>query len=201
MGNIQSILNKIVKHLKDEHIILSSQQDDGRLNSAINENEIINLIEKKFKINVPTARNWADFYIDKIPVNIKITTTRTADNASSKEGLYYALTGEIYHGSNDWETYLTQLKDNIKNTDKDYYFLVVNKEDTRDIFINSLKQINSLQPNGNNLPFQIKWCNNKIMIKRDFNEVKQILLGTLGKSIKLRANVYISFKKYFSEYL
>ena len=201
MKNIQNILEEIVKYLKNEKFVLSSQQNDGRLNSAINENEIINLIQKKFDIDIPSARNWADFYIDKIPVNIKITTTKTADNASSKEGLYYALTGEIYFGSNNWENYLKQLKNNIKDTDKDYYFLVINKKDTKDIFLNSLKQINSLQPNGNNLPFQIKWCDNKIMIKRNFQEVKQLLLGTLGKSIKLRANAYISFKKYFSEYL
>jgi hypothetical protein len=201
MNEIQQQLEEIANYLKELNITLSSEQNDGRLNSAINENEIINLIERQYNIDVPTARNWADFYINDIPVNIKITTTKTADNASSKEGLYYALTGEIYHGSNQWKAYLKQLKANIKDTNKDYYFLVVNKTNTQDIFINSLKQISKLQPNGNNLPFQIKWCDNKIMQPKTFEEAKELLLSTLGKSIKLRADAYISFQKYFSEYL
>ena len=79
--------------------------------------------------------------------------------------------------------------------------MVINKNDTNDIFINSLKQISTLQPNGNNLPFQIKWCDNKIMNPKSFKKAKVLLLGTLGESIKLRADAYISFQKYFSEYL
>jgi hypothetical protein len=197
----QNTLDNICDYLKKQNINLSSQQKDGRINSILNEDEILKIIEQKFNIDIPSVRDWADFYIDKIPVNIKITTTNTADNASSKKGLYYALTGQIYQGNNQWENYLKQLKQNIKDTDKDYYFLIINKNDTNDIFINSLKQISTLQPNGNNLPFQIKWCDNKAMKPKSFKEVKSLLVGTLGKSIKLRADAYISFKKYFSEYL
>lgn len=194
-------LKEICNYLKSIKFNLSSKQQDGRINSILNEDEILKLIENKFDIDIPTARDWADFYIDKIPVNIKITTTNTADNASSKKGLYYALTGKIYQGNGQWDNYLKQLKQNIKMTNKDYYFLIVNKTNTNDIFINSLKQISTLQPNGNNLPFQIKWCDNKKMIPKDFDKVKKLLLGTLGKSIQLRADAYISFKKYFNEYL
>ena len=201
MIKTQNILDNICNYLKKQNINLSSQQNDGRVNSILNEDEILKIIEQKFEIDIPSARDWADFYIDKIPVNIKITTTNTADNASSKKGLYYALTGQIYQGNNQWEDYLKQLKQNIKDTDKDYYFLVINKNNTKDIFINSLKQISTLQPNGNNLPFQIKWCDNKTMNPKSFEKVKNLLLGTLGQSIKLRADAFISFQKYFSEYL
>jgi hypothetical protein len=201
MIKTKNILDDICNYLKRQNISLSSQQNDGRINSILNEDEILQLIEQKFNIDIPVARDWADFYIDKVPVNIKITTTNTADNASSKKGLYYALTGQIYQGNNQWEDYLKQLKENIKNTNKDYYFLVINKNNTDDIFINSLKQISTLQPNGNNLPFQIKWCDNKTMNPKSFKKVKSLLLGTLGQSIKLRADAYISFQKYFSDYL
>jgi len=201
MGRTQNILNEICIYLKNKKFNLSLQQNDGRINSILNENEILQLIEQKFNIDIPPSRDWADFYIDKMPVNIKITTTNTADNVSSKKGVYYALTGQIYSGNGQWEDYLKQLKQNIQDTDKDYYFLVVNKNNTNDIFINSLKQVSSLQANGNNLPFQIKWCDNKVMKFKSFDEVKHMLLGTLGQSIKLRADVYMSFQKYFSEYL
>ncbi len=201
MKKTQNKLEKICKYLKKSNLCLSSNQNDGRINSILNEDEILKQIEKKFDIDVPMQRNWADFYIDNIPINIKVTTTKTADNASSKSGVYYALTGEIYQGNNQWDNYLKKLKKNIKDTTKDYYFLVISKDDTSEIFINSLKNITTLQPNGNNLPFQIKWCENKTLNPKSFNQTKKLLLGTMGQSIKLRADAYISFQEYFKEYL
>ena len=193
-------LQEIVDYLKNSNLSLSNTQKDGRINSILNEDEVLKIIEKKFKIEIPTAREWADFYIDETPVNIKITTTTTADNASSKKGLFYALTGKIYKG-NSWKHYLKELKENIKETNKDYYFLIINKNHNQDIFYNSLKSLNKVVPNGNNLPFQIKWDENRIPSKKNFKEAKKMLLEGLGKSIKLRADVYFIFKNYFSEYL
>jgi hypothetical protein len=193
-------LQEIVDYLKNSNLSLSNTQKDGRINSILNEDEVLKIIEKKFKIEIPTAREWADFYIDETPVNIKITTTTTADNASSKKGLFYALTGKIYKG-NSWKHYLKELKENIKETNKDYYFLIINKNHNQDIFYNSLKSLNKVVPNGNNLPFQIKWDENRIPSKKSFKEAKKMLLEGLGKSIKLRADVYFIFKNYFSEYL
>ena len=83
----------------------------------------------------------------------------------------------------------------------DYYFLIINKNHNQDIFYNSLKSLNKVVPNGNNLPFQIKWDENRIPSKKNFKEAKKMLLEGLGKSIKLRADVYFIFKNYFSEYL
>jgi hypothetical protein len=199
--SIDQTLIDIKNYLQDKNFVLSKNQNDGRINSILNEDEVLKLIEQKFNINIPNARDWADFYIDRIPVNIKITTTKTADNASSKKGLYYALTGEIYSGGNSWDNYLKNLKENIKNSNKDYYFLVINKDNTNDIFINSLKQISKLQANGNNLPFQIKWSDNKKPKKQSWNNSKSLLLKTLGKSLKLRADAFVSFEKYFGDYL
>lgn len=199
---IEQVLNNIVQYLTCQNINFSNNYEDGRVNSIANESEVLKIIEKNFEINIPTSRSWADFFIcDTIPVNIKITTTKTADNMSSKKGIYYALTGQIYPGNDSWENYLRLLRDNIKETDKDYYFLVCNKDSPTKIFFNSLKSLQSLTPNGNNLPFQIKWSQNENRINRNFEDAKKLILTTLGVSITKRADAYISFKKYFKEYI
>lgn len=95
-----------------------------------------------------------------------------------------------------WEKYFQKLhKDLGKNTDRDYYFLIINKNDPKDIFINSLKGIQTLQPN--NLPFQCKWDNNREIIQRDFDGSKNFILSALAKSVTLKANIYLAFKEFF----
>ncbi len=197
MNKDKETLKSIVSFLINYDFLLSNNNEDGRVNSIINEEEVLNIISKKFDINIPESRNWADFYINNTPVNIKITTTRTADNASSKKGVYYALTGKIYNGNGGWDNYLKELSKNIKDTDNDYYFLVINKENGNDVFFNSLKGLKIITPNGNNLPFQIQWNKNKEYTEQDFEDIKNKILNTLGKGLKSRANAFISFKKYF----
>ncbi len=133
-----------------------------------------------------------------ILINIKTTTTKTADNLNCKLGIYYALCGLLPTFNNEiaWEKYFQKLhKDLGKNTDRDYYFLIINKNDPKDIFINSLKGIQTLQPN--NLPFQCKWDNNREIIQRDFDGSKNFILSALAESVKLRANIYLAFKEFF----
>lgn len=197
MNNDKETLEEIVDFLINHDFSLSNKNNDGRVNSILNEEEILDIISKKFDINIPESRNWADFYINDTPINIKITTIRTADNASSKKGVYYALTGKIYNGNGGWDNYLKELSKNIKNTDDDYYFLVINKEDGNDVFFNSLKGLQIITPNGNNLPFQIQWNRNKEYKIQDFEYIKNKILSALGKGLKNRANAFISFKKYF----
>ncbi len=155
---IPTQLNEIAKFLKTNPYNLSQPLQDGRLNSSVNEEEILNTI-KHFPIQLPKAREWWDFSFEEndifYPVNI--TTTKTADNLNCK----------------------------------------FNKNDPKDIFINSLKGIQTLQPNGNNLPFQCKWDNNRKIIQRNFDESKNSILSTLAKSVTLRANIYLAFKEFF----
>ncbi|RLA74682.1 MAG: hypothetical protein DRG11_04180 [Epsilonproteobacteria bacterium] len=80
MKKIQNKLEKICKYLKKSNLCLSSSQNDGRINSILNEDEILKQIEKKFDIDVPMARNWADFYIDNMPINIKVADKKTGQN-------------------------------------------------------------------------------------------------------------------------
>ncbi len=200
---IPTQLNEIAKFLKTNPYNLSQPLQGGRLNSSVNEEEILNTIKHFFPIQLPKAREWWDFSFEEndifYPVNIKTTTTKTADNLNCKLGIYYALCGLLPTFNNEiaWEKYFQKLhKDLGKNTDRDYYFLIINKNDPKDIFINSLKGIQTLQPN--NLPFQCKWDNNREIIQRDFDGSKNSILSTLAKSVKLRAS--IDLKEFFGEF-
>ncbi|PDX06355.1 restriction endonuclease [Helicobacter pylori] len=191
---IPTQLNEIAEFLKTNPYNLSQPLQDGRLNSSVNEEEILNTI-KHFPIQLPKAREWWDFSFEEndifYPVNIKTTTTKTADNLNGKLGIYYALCGLVPEFNNEiaWEKYFQKLhKDLGTNTNRDYYFLIINKNDPKDIFINSLKGIQTLQPN--NLPFQCKWDNNREIVQRNFDESKNFILSALAKSVKLRANIY-----------
>ncbi|GAA8425037.1 hypothetical protein Hpkin77_12480 [Helicobacter pylori] len=188
-------LNEIAEFLKTNPYNLSQPLQDGRLNSSVNEEEILNTIKDYFPIQLPRAREWWDFSFEEnkifYPVNIKTTTTKTADNLNGKLGIYYALCGLVPEFNNEiaWEKYFHKLhKDLGKNTNRDYYFLIINKNDPKDVFINSLKGIQTLQPN--NLPFQCKWDNNREIVQRSFIESKNFILSALAKSVKLRANIY-----------
>ncbi len=188
-------LNEIAEFLKTNPYNLSQPLQDGQLNSSVNEEEILNTIKDYFPIQLPRAREWWDFSFEEnkifYPVNIKTTTTKTADNLNCKLGIYYALCGLVPEFNNEiaWEKYFHKLhKDLGKNTNRDYYFLIINKNDPKDVFINSLKGIQTLQPN--NLPFQCKWDNNREIVQRSFIESKNFILSTLAKSVKLRANIY-----------
>ncbi|GAA7143396.1 hypothetical protein Kyoto69B_00750 [Helicobacter pylori] len=190
---IPTQLNEIAKFLKTNPYNLSQPLQDGRLNPSVNEEEILNITKHFFPIQLQKAREWWDFSFEEndifYPVNI--TTTKTADNLNCKLEIYYALCGLLptFNNKIAWEKYFQKLhKDLGKNTDRDYYFLIINKNDPKDIFINSLKGIQTLQPN--NLPFQCKWDNNREIIQRDFNGSKNSILSALAESIKLRANIY-----------
>ncbi|MDP2822585.1 MAG: hypothetical protein Q8O52_07890 [Sulfuritalea sp.] len=180
---------------------LSRQFQDGRINASINEDEIIKVITSKFDIELPPHRHWYDFAIkkgeEKIPVNIKVTSTSTADNVQCKLGMYYALTGIWPNFANEmpWGDYFSLLKRGLNTkTDKDYYILVVSKRNPRDVFCTSLKQIQTLVANGNNLPFQCNWGNNRAPQPRTHDAAVKFLLGKFYESIKLRANILEEFE-------
>lgn len=195
----------IVKFLQDYSLNLSKNSRDGRINSAFNEDEIVNILENNFLINRPKMRDWIDFSFESkgvfYPVNIKVSTMKTADNLNCKLGIYYALTGNIptFNNGIAWDNYFKMLSDNLKENNADYYFLIINKNNPKDIFANSLKGLEVLVPNGNNLPFQAKWDNNRTFTPKSFELAKNFLLNAFEESLKLRADAYFSFKKYFYE--
>lgn len=169
------ILYKIKYFLENSNYLLDNSTCDGRINSCIDENIIIDLLEKQYKLLIkkPTKRHWYDILIfDKIcgwlPVNLKTTTTLTHDNTGNLAMCVYAYTDENLDLNKRFNNGAMSniLVDKIKNKQynkkhkKDYYFIVVNKNN-KNIIINSVKGLSKLTPNSNNLPFQIKWDNNK----------------------------------------
>lgn len=198
-------LNEIAAFLKGENIKLAARNRDGRINSSFNETQVLNILAKRFKIEIPRSRGWFDFAIQEkkfYPVNIKITDTTHADNLNCKLGLYYALSGIMPSFPNEtgWKEYFEFLKRDLHRNDKDYYFLVINKQNSQDIFLNSLRSLAVLQPNGNNLPFQCKWDANREPLERSFEKAVKFLLICFAVSVKQRAEIYFDFKKHFHEY-
>lgn len=116
--------------------------------------------------------------------------------------MYYALTGiwPTFANEMPWGEYFALLKrDMSKKTDKDYYFLVVSKKSPSDVFCTSLKQIQTLVANGNNLPFQCNWGNNRAPQSRTHDAAIKFLLGKFYDSIKLRANILDEFEEHLGD--
>ncbi|ACF13246.1 putative restriction endonuclease [Chloroherpeton thalassium ATCC 35110] len=205
-------LQSIVSNLIDQPITLTAfHSNDGRINSSLNELQIINCIQNfsfGFEIKIGREREWFDFAIkteDRFyPVNIKVTDTTHADNLNCKLGIYYALTGNIPDFANEikWESYFDKLNIHMGNqTTADYYFLVLNKQNPKDVFANTLRSLTILQPNGNNLPFQCRWDLNRQPMNRTFNDAKDFIMRVFGDSIKQRAKIYLSFETRFPDYV
>ncbi|WP_222845392.1 hypothetical protein [Mycoplasma nasistruthionis] len=215
------VLKELVNYLKTQSLYLSKNTDDGRISSIINEYELTKVILNSYSnikifkewnlvIDVqPSPRWWFDILIKNptesfyCPINIKISSFKnsSADNLSSKEGLFFALTGLVKNKCPiTWDKYFKLLSTSLKENERDYYFLVINKDDTNEIFFNSLKRLRVIVPNGNNLPFQCKWSDNKTIINRTFKESKDFILKNLAISVLRRAKILDDFNDAFHEY-
>lgn len=186
------ILYYVQKYLNNNNIIFSDISDDGRINSSIDELKIISILEKQFhnKIKKPQKRMWYDILLlDKIfgwiPVNIKITTMKTSDNVSNLAPCVYAYTDEplnlekTYNNGEMSNIIYYKLKHKKYNfSKKDYYFLVINKEN-KEVVINSVKGLNKLTPNINNLPFQVRWNDNKNYQYKSINEQIKLFIQAI----------------------
>lgn len=190
------IICKIEMYLKHQHIILSTQNKDGRINSCIDEDNIIELIATKFKdrIKKPKLRMWYDILVFDylygwLPVNIKTTTTTTHDNTGNLTMCVYAYTNEKidinkrYNNGEMSDKLLINLKNKKYSTNnkRDYYFIILNKKDKHDIIVNSLKGLSLLTPNINNLPFQVCWNKNRIFKYEHINKKIKVFIECLKK--------------------
>lgn len=172
------IMYKIRQFLINQPIQINNNNEDGRINSCDDESSIVDSLLKKFdnKIQKPKMRMWYDILAFDhiygwIPINIKTTTMLTSDNTGNLAMCVYAYTDEILDISNN-NTFVNGkmsdiLFEKLKNkkynrqNKKDYYFIVLNKTNSKDIIINSIKGLEFLTPNINNLPFQINWSKNR----------------------------------------
>ena len=192
------IMYKIQKYLKLQAFQFSTQNEDGRINSCIDEDEIIKLLIGKFgeKIKKPKIRMWYDilafdYMYGWIPINIKTTTTVTSDNTGNLAMCVHAYTNEILdihrdksYGNGKMSYILfDKLKNKRYNTNnkKDYYFIVLNKTDASDIIVNSIKGLTLLTPNINNLPFQVNWSKNREFRYENINKKIKLFVDCLQK--------------------
>jgi hypothetical protein len=190
------IMYKIKKFLRLQAFKFSNQNEDGRINSCIDEDEVIKLLHEKFgeKIKKPKIRMWYDILVFDyiygwLPVNIKTTTTITSDNTGNLAMCVYAYTNEMldihrdksYENGNMSDVLFNKLKNKKYNTNnkKDYYFIVLNKTDARDIIVNSVKGLTILTPNINNLPFQVNWSKNKTFRYKNINKSIKMFIDCL----------------------
>lgn len=185
---LPNILYDIQTYIKTIAFTFTTFSEDGRINSSIDENKIINILIEKYdkRIIKPKIRMWYDILIFDykygwLPVNIKTTSTTTNDNVGNMAMCVHAYTPEkldIFRSktytngimSKILITYLKQKKYNKQNK-KDYYFIVLNKTNPSDIIINSLKGLTTIIPNINNLPFQVCWNKNRIYKYNYINNV------------------------------
>ena len=186
----------IQKILQKRNIKLCKTSDDGRVNSCMDEDEIIQILTEEIphRIYKPDVRMWYDILIydyqyGLLPVNIKTTTTLTNDNTGNLAMCVYAYTDEDLDLKNKYqngrmsEILIEKLKQNDYNYNdkKDYYFVVVNKENNKDIIINSVKGLTELTPNINNLPFQVCWNKNRYFNYKNINKNVKLLIESLQK--------------------
>lgn len=220
----REILDRITQYLSDAmgtgRLVLSRNERDGRVNSQENERQISHALElfalsnewfraNGLQLEVAPPRHWYDFSLTGsgdlfLPVNVKVSALRTSDNISSKEGVFYALTGiapdEVQ--INTWERFCEQLAIKIgADPAADYYFLVVGKETPGDVFWTSLKGIKELVPNGNNPPFQCNWGRNRTRTDRSQDAAQCYVLSILQETFRLRAEAFRSFNLHLNHFL
>ncbi len=214
------VLNRLCDYLSRSlssgGLKLAAASGDGRVDSQASEQEISKTLlnyaeanewfsqEHGLSIQIAPPRHWFDFCVKGhgffLPVNVKVSACKSADNLSSKEGVFFALTGVDPSGVtiNTWERFFGNLAElRGKDPRADYYFLVVHKEHKGDVFWTSLKCIGQLDPNGNNPPFQCHWGKNRGRVSRSVEDAENYILGVLGETFRLRAEAWHSFSRAF----
>lgn len=193
-NNLPISLLTIKDILQNRTINLCAASDDGRVNSCMDEDEIIRILFQELpnRIYKPNVRMWYDILIYDyqygwLPVNIKSTTTLTSDNTGNLAMCVYAYTDEEldlykpYQNGKMSKILIEKLnkKEYNYNNKKDYYFVVVNKENNKDIIVNSVKGLTELTPNINNLPFQVCWNKNRIFQYKHITKSIEMLLNAI----------------------
>ena len=200
---LNALFENLASDLSDDLIrkgVKLIKTDDGRSDSITNEKNIVGYIYSILgKYNdvkmLPKAdvRNWYDFgflYKGKlIPVNLKMTANFGNDNVSSLKGIIWAFSNisDDVSGLVSWKDKKNAIETKIDSSfgrNRDYFFLIIDKKNLKDIFHTSIKQIKRINPNPNNLPFQANWNNNRILIDRLNVEAYKYTFEVFNESLK-----------------
>jgi len=163
-----------IQNYLDKNIInICNINSDGRYNSKKDEENILEKLKDKFRdrLVISKDRHWYDVKFKDykrgfLPIDLKSTSCSSSDNINGLSILLYSLTNQkmdldnSYNNGKVYKALVTKLKNKEYNySDRDYYFLVINKK-TKKTFFNSIKGITTITPNNNNLPFQVNWSKN-----------------------------------------
>jgi hypothetical protein len=194
----KELVKSFSEFLQSQSFCFSNQNEDGRINSCLDETEITKILENKFgdRILKQKKKRWwydilaLDYKYGWIPINIKTSTTLTSDNTSNLAMCVYAYTDEVmdvhntnYNNGKMSNILFNKLKNKKynKNNKKDYYFLVLNKTNPKDIIVNSVKGLTVLTPNINNLPFQVCWNENRKFKHEHVSKNVKLFVDSLKK--------------------
>jgi hypothetical protein len=207
LKRLPTILYIIQHHLQCSSLTLNDITKDGRVNSSLDEDNILYVLKKKFnkRIRIPKIRMWYDLLAYDhvygwIPINIKSTTMTTKDNTGNLAMCVYAYTDEILNLDKNYNNGIMskllfqklKFKKYNKQYKKDYYFIVINKTNTNDIIINSVKGLIKLSPNVNNLPFQVCWNKNRVFQYQPFYKIIQKFIDCLKVNNPGWKNIFIN---------
>ena len=193
-------LVEALEYLNTLTIAVSESHEDGRVNSIDDEDTIIAVLIERYGDNVekPKARCWWDLKLFGYPINIKSSKFGSAaDNFSSKAAILYALTNlpESEVTCSSWKQFQKKLQHNSSQlTPRDYYIIVLNKV-TKQVHLTSLKSLNKLTSNGNNLPFQIKWRDNVSPIERTYLQSYDFLIESYKESVRKKITSHDGFEE------
>lgn len=179
-----SILVEAVNYLNTLDLKASSRNRDGRVNSIDDEKKLIEVLIEKYSEEIEEAkqRDWYDVRMFGFPNQLKSSDygKRASDNFSAKLALLYALTDmseKEISKVRTWNQFESALRDRRDdNNGRDYYIISMDKK-TGECHLASLKTLNKITPNGNNLPFQIKWADNIQPVQRTGCEAYDFLIG------------------------
>lgn len=207
---IPIILSKIKDFLIQQKIQFPIKKGDGRVESVKHEKIICDLLKKEYgdEVKIMPNRFWYDIAVRDedswLPVNIKSTTMKSSDSVGNIALCLYSFTNvemnlrKAYH--NDAVTrsaFIHAIQEKQFNDDweRDYYFLVINKSDTSDIIVNSLRGASNWTLNNSSFPFQIKWSKNRDFKppSEDAKEASKICCRKIGEAmLKLKSSMEVS---------
>ena len=155
-------------------ILTRKKEEDGRSQSANLEAQTLQLLKSHllqmyplWSIELSKARAFYDLKINGIYINLKLTAGKTADNSSSKKGIYYSITGQesSYPASSNWNTFFKMLQQakaqgrfkQVRNKTSEYHYLVIHKT-TGAVLFKPIFDIHTYKSNPSN-DLQIHWNN------------------------------------------
>jgi hypothetical protein len=195
------ILVEVIQFLNSIKIDVSENHEDGRVNSIDDEDTIIDLLIEKYgekNIQRPVAREWWDVRVFGYPLQLKSSKYGSAsDNFSSKAAVLYALTDlpEDKVKVTSWQNFQQALlKNSSEDNHRDYYIFSLNKV-TNEVHLSSLKTLQKITPNGNNLPFQIKWSDNTQPVQRTHRQSYEFLVECYKESVRRKISAHDGFEE------